>query len=149
MAETLPGGVAENGKLPRLPGIPLPSDISTIVTESLGSPGSSGVQEQTSDGPDGLLVSDGSSSVRNKASHPEITNNGSIPPDAESHHKAEWVEQDEPGVYITLTALPGGANGLKRVRFSRKRFSETQAEQWWRGNRARVSQQYNIQWDDK
>ena len=78
MAETLPGGVAENGKLPRLLGIPLPSDISTIVTESLGSPGSSGVQEQTSDGPDGLLVSDGSSSVRNKTSHPEITNNGCI-----------------------------------------------------------------------
>lgn len=29
----------------------------------------------------------------------------------------EWVEQDEPGVYITLTALPGGGKDLKRVRF--------------------------------
>lgn len=30
---------------------------------------------------------------------------------------SEWVEQDEPGVYITLTALPGGGKDLKRVRF--------------------------------
>lgn len=29
----------------------------------------------------------------------------------------EWVEQDEPGVYITLTSLPGGIIDLKRVRF--------------------------------
>lgn len=29
----------------------------------------------------------------------------------------EWVEQVEPGVYITLTALPGGGKDLKRVRF--------------------------------
>ncbi|VAH85286.1 unnamed protein product [Triticum turgidum subsp. durum] len=149
MAERLPGGVAKNGKLPPLPGIPIPSDISAIVTESLGSPGSSGEQEQISDGPNGLLVSNGSSSVRNKAGHPEMTNNGSVPPDAESQHEAEWVEQDEPGVYITLTALPGGARDLKRVRFSRKRFSETQAEQWWQGNRARVYQQYNVHMVDK
>lgn len=29
----------------------------------------------------------------------------------------EWVEQDEPGVYITIGALPGGKRELKRVRF--------------------------------
>ena len=29
----------------------------------------------------------------------------------------EWVVQDEPGVYITLSSLPGGCNELKRVRF--------------------------------
>jgi hypothetical protein len=31
--------------------------------------------------------------------------------------EAEWVEQDEPGVYITLTSLLGGGRDLKRVRF--------------------------------
>lgn len=31
--------------------------------------------------------------------------------------ESDWVEQDEPGVYITLTALPGGGKDLKRVRF--------------------------------
>ncbi|XP_068329307.1 PH, RCC1 and FYVE domains-containing protein 1-like [Pyrus communis] len=57
---------------------------------------------------------------------------------------AEWIEQDEPGVYITLVSLPGGVNDLKRVRFSRRRFNEKQAEQWWAANRGRVYQQYNV-----
>ncbi|KAL4567707.1 hypothetical protein LXL04_023299 [Taraxacum kok-saghyz] len=61
----------------------------------------------------------------------------------------EWVEQDEPGVYITLTSLPGGIKDLKRVRFSRKRFSEKQAELWWAENRGRVYQQYNVRLVDK
>lgn len=29
----------------------------------------------------------------------------------------EWVEEDEPGVYITFIALPNGQKGLKRIRF--------------------------------
>lgn len=31
--------------------------------------------------------------------------------------KVEWMEQYEPGVYITFTTLPCGKKGLKRVRF--------------------------------
>ena len=31
--------------------------------------------------------------------------------------ETEWVEQDEPGVYITIRALPGGTRELRRVRF--------------------------------
>ena len=31
--------------------------------------------------------------------------------------KGEWVVQDEPGVYISLSSLPGGGHELKRVRF--------------------------------
>lgn len=31
--------------------------------------------------------------------------------------EAEWIEQYEPGVYITLTALSDGTRDLKRVRF--------------------------------
>lgn len=30
---------------------------------------------------------------------------------------SEWVEQDEPGVYITIKVLPGGKRELRRVRF--------------------------------
>lgn len=40
----------------------------------------------------------------------------------EAHNEKEWVEQDEPGVYITLTALAGGARDLKRVRFRYNNF---------------------------
>jgi hypothetical protein len=115
MAERLPGGVTKNSKLPPLSGFPMPSELSSMATESLGSPSSVG--EQISNGPNGLLASNGPSSVRIKAGHPEVGKNGSRLPEAESCHEAEWVEQDEPGVYITLTALPGGARDLKRVRF--------------------------------
>ncbi|MQM02097.1 hypothetical protein Taro_034860 [Colocasia esculenta] len=34
-----------------------------------------------------------------------------------SDQEREWVEQDEPGVYITIRALPGGVRELRRVRF--------------------------------
>lgn len=35
----------------------------------------------------------------------------------ENANADEWVEQDETGVYLTLTSLPGGLKCLKRVRF--------------------------------
>ncbi|ERN17078.1 uncharacterized protein LOC18445411 [Amborella trichopoda] len=57
---------------------------------------------------------------------------------------SEWVEQDEPGVYITLRSLPSGQKELKRVRFSRKKFTEKEAERWWSENRSRVHRKYNI-----
>ncbi|RZC79832.1 hypothetical protein C5167_042409 [Papaver somniferum] len=57
---------------------------------------------------------------------------------------AEWVVQDEPGVYITLSSLPGGGKDLRRVRFSRRRFSEKQAETWWAENRAKVHERHDI-----
>ncbi|PNT55051.1 hypothetical protein POPTR_001G170800v4 [Populus trichocarpa] len=59
-----------------------------------------------------------------------------------SDMETEWVEQDEPGVYITIRALPGGSRELRRVRFSRERFEETQARLWWEENRARIQEQY-------
>lgn len=37
--------------------------------------------------------------------------------DAADGLKAEWVEQYENGVYITLISSPTGEKGLKRVRF--------------------------------
>lgn len=58
--------------------------------------------------------------------------------------QAEWIEQYEPGVYITLTALRDGTRDLKRVRFSRRRFGEHQAENWWNENREKVYEKYNV-----
>ncbi|CAN4100070.1 unnamed protein product [Withania somnifera] len=59
-----------------------------------------------------------------------------------SDAETEWVEEDEPGVYITIRALPGGTRELRRVRFSRERFGEMHARLWWEENRARIQQQY-------
>ncbi|XP_057850458.1 PH, RCC1 and FYVE domains-containing protein 1 isoform X2 [Cryptomeria japonica] len=57
----------------------------------------------------------------------------------------EWVEQDEPGVYFTFVSLADGQKDLKRVRFSRKRFSEREAEEWWAVNRLRIYEKYNVE----
>ncbi|KAK6256113.1 hypothetical protein SCA6_017418 [Theobroma cacao] len=59
--------------------------------------------------------------------------------------KLEWVEQYEPGVYVTFTILASGQKGLKRVRFSRKRFTEKKAEQWWEDNQLTVYRKYGIE----
>ncbi|KAJ8762952.1 hypothetical protein K2173_023081 [Erythroxylum novogranatense] len=63
--------------------------------------------------------------------------------------EAEWIEQYEPGVYITLVALHDGTRDLKRVRFSRRRFGEHQAETWWSENRDKVYEKYNVQGSDR
>ncbi|CAH8327116.1 unnamed protein product [Eruca vesicaria subsp. sativa] len=60
------------------------------------------------------------------------------------NEKGERVVQDEPGVYLTLLSLPGGGNELKRVRFSRKQFTEEQAEKWWGENGAKACERHNI-----
>lgn len=56
--------------------------------------------------------------------------------------ESEWVEQDQPGVYITIRALPHGRRELRRVRFSREKFGEMHAKVWWEENRARIHKQY-------
>ncbi|KAF9682733.1 hypothetical protein SADUNF_Sadunf05G0139300 [Salix dunnii] len=66
-----------------------------------------------------------------------------------SQFEAEWIEQYEPGVYITLVALHDGTRDLKRVRFSRRRFEEHQAETWWSENREKVYERYNVRGADK
>ncbi|CAN0863404.1 PH, RCC1 and FYVE domains-containing protein 1 [Linum grandiflorum] len=112
--------------------------------------------EPESNGSDSILISQRSgSSTGRMSSICELVNgelgtrNKNRTAKVEPCHRDEWVEQDEAGVYITLVSLPGGAKDLKRVRFSRKRFSEKQAEQWWAANKGRVYQQYNVPIDEK
>ncbi|KAJ3687967.1 hypothetical protein LUZ61_017131 [Rhynchospora tenuis] len=156
MAERLPvGPTKNNSKLPPVP----PASMSSIEALTASIEGSTAASlasselSSNSNGSTGLHIQNGPSSVNHrssKSSHAEATpRNGSKMPDPGSNQESEWVEQDEPGVYITLTSLPGGARDLKRVRFSRKRFSEKQAEQWWQENRARVYEQYNVRVVDK
>ncbi|MCO5608532.1 hypothetical protein L7F22_062743 [Adiantum nelumboides] len=77
------------------------------------------------------------------------TRGSSQPLESDREPGVEWVEQDEAGVYITLVSLPGGGRDLKRVRFSRKRFSEKQAELWWQENKARIHELYHVRVIDK
>ncbi|KAL5724614.1 Protein Brevis radix-like 1 [Ranunculus cassubicifolius] len=59
-----------------------------------------------------------------------------------SDQDSEWVEEDEPGVYITIRQLSDGTRELRRVRFSRERFGEVHAKLWWEENRERIQAQY-------
>uniref|UniRef100_A0A2K1Z490 FYVE-type domain-containing protein n=1 Tax=Populus trichocarpa TaxID=3694 RepID=A0A2K1Z490_POPTR len=155
MAERLPVGMGRSIKSPLFTSFgssPTSNDVCTIDRLN----GQITCEEPDTNGLHNQLLLNGSSITsnriagHNKQGHLEATTkNGSRTKEGESRHEAEWVEQDEPGVYITLTSQPGGIKDLKRVRFSRKRFSEKQAEQWWAENRARVYEQYNVRMIDK
>ncbi|KAK6131437.1 hypothetical protein DH2020_034817 [Rehmannia glutinosa] len=89
------------------------------------------------------------SSVSHRDSESGLKSRNSVVPDNASQIEAEWIEQYEPGVYITLVALRDGTRDLKRVRFSRRRFGEHQAETWWSENREKVYEKYNVRGSDK
>ncbi|PPE02334.1 hypothetical protein GOBAR_DD00668 [Gossypium barbadense] len=55
----------------------------------------------------------------------------------------EITEQFEPGVYITYVNHRNGGKIFRRVRFSKRRFDETQAEEWWSKNKDRVLKRYS------
>lgn len=125
MAERLPVGAARSIKSPTFtsPGCnPAPCDIITNTTIDKLNVQPSG-QELESNELSTQLLPNGSNVGTNRSSghnrpHQEATaRNGGRTKEVDSRNENEWVEQDEPGVYITLTSLPGGAKDLKRVRF--------------------------------
>ncbi|KAJ0702589.1 putative chromatin regulator PHD family [Helianthus annuus] len=142
MAERLPVGAARNIKSPSLH-----SSITNSSGDILSNVGVERSHGQM------MPYEEPDSNGSNSPLKPNTINNRSSAQNSSRGNTGEsvdeWVEQDEPGVYITLTSLPGGAKDLKRVRFSRKRFSEKQAEQWWAENRARVYEKYNVRMLDK
>ncbi|XP_071686098.1 protein Brevis radix-like 3 [Rutidosis leptorrhynchoides] len=82
------------------------------------------------------------SSVRSSSSYVETDQSGELSLSNAGDLENEWIEQDEPGVYITIRTLPDGTRELRRVRFSREKFEEKDAKMWWEQNKARIQQQY-------
>jgi len=125
MAERLPVVPARNVKSPSIASFgsnPCSNDVNYASIDRLNIQTSSPEADLTAS--NNQLLSNGSSTVsnrsagHNKQGQSDSTNrNGSRTKDCESRSESEWVEQDEPGVYITLTSLPGGKIELKRVRF--------------------------------
>ncbi|KAM6565264.1 hypothetical protein CsatA_024392 [Cannabis sativa] len=54
----------------------------------------------------------------------------------------EVVELFEPGVYVILKYKDGNWE-FKRVKFSKRKFSEQEAEEWWNHNRERLFKHYS------
>ena len=122
MAERLPVGASRNARSP--PSLasfglnPGSNDLTNASFDRLNIQATS--PESDLNGSTNQLLSNGSSTITNRSAghikHSQsdaISRNGNKTKDNET----EWVEQDEPGVYITLTSLPGGVIDLKRVRF--------------------------------
>lgn len=61
-------------------------------------------------------TSSADASIRTSSSR-DIDRSGELSISNGSDLESEWVEQDEPGVYITIKALPDGKRELRRVRF--------------------------------
>ncbi|KAJ0264017.1 Protein Brevis radix-like 2 [Hirschfeldia incana] len=114
-----------------------PSDSSGLATTPKLSSISGTKTEETLSVVGSARSSGGSSGEEEDAEHSEEVSVSNA-----SENDTEWVEQDEEGVYITIRALPDGTRELRRVRFSRDRFGETDARLWWEKNKARIQQQY-------
>lgn len=124
MAERLPVGATRNSNSPSFyySSTTPPRDVSSAVVEHLSSPTT--CHEPDSNGSNSLVISYVSGTTNNQISnHSEVAHLDAAAKSknrtakVEPTHVDEWVEQDEPGVYITLVSLPGGAKDLKRVRF--------------------------------
>ncbi|KAE8717658.1 hypothetical protein F3Y22_tig00110044pilonHSYRG00351 [Hibiscus syriacus] len=90
-------------------------------------------------------ISEASSSTANSGSSPMEGNmNASISSEASAIGGGkEITEQFEPGVYITYDYHNNGVKIFKRVRFSKRKFHEQQAGEWWRNNKNRVFMRYS------
>ncbi|MBA0784044.1 hypothetical protein Gotri_001669 [Gossypium trilobum] len=69
-------------------------------------------------------ISSMDASMRSSSSR-EADQSGELSISNASDLETEWVEQDEPGVYITIRALPGGKRELRRVRFRKLAISQS------------------------
>ena len=120
MAERLPVGAVRNIESPSLSSFgssPASNEVSNASIDRMN--GQAVFQDQDSNGSSNQLLSNGSTtnsnrnSGHNKQAHLDATTrNGGRTKESESLLDNERVEQDEPGVYITLTSLPGGVKDL-------------------------------------
>ncbi|RAL51867.1 hypothetical protein DM860_010585 [Cuscuta australis] len=134
----------------------LPSDIAeTIPISSIQAQVESflnNVEPESS-----LVTSTGDASAQADDGYgiPPHESNGSSIQEGIHHHQSgaprvvasvgqmEVTEQFEPGVHVTFLRLSSGAKIFKRVRFSRRRFKEQEAEEWLKENRERMLRKYN------
>ncbi|BAT97564.1 hypothetical protein VIGAN_09104300 [Vigna angularis var. angularis] len=56
--------------------------------------------------------------------------------------EVQVIEKFAHGVYVILMLQPDGTKIFKRVKFSRRRFTENQAEKWWNENKNAVRRKY-------
>ncbi|KAJ1386285.1 Zinc finger, FYVE/PHD-type, partial [Sesbania bispinosa] len=120
--------------------------------------GSSNLQEERLEGNDeapGVVLSVDGGNVLQESNCLSVSSTGVSPPSSEislrspesykpvREGETSVIEQFEHGVYVTLIVLPSGHKVFKRIRFSKRRFNEQQAEEWWSKNKDRVYSKYS------
>lgn len=123
MAERLPVGSAKHIKSPSFSSLGPPSIPSDVTNASIDRVNGQIIGQDLETNESNNLFSNGSSTASNRSlgqsrlAQTDAMRNGNKTKESDTPKENEWVEQDEPGVYITLTSLPGGLKDLKRVRF--------------------------------
>ncbi|KAM0862059.1 hypothetical protein ACQ4PT_045469 [Festuca glaucescens] len=56
----------------------------------------------------------------------------------------EWVEEYDPGVFLTVRAYPDHPLQLRHVELSRERFGEVKARVWWEENKDKLRNLYSF-----
>ncbi|CAN6815350.1 unnamed protein product [Brassica oleracea var. botrytis] len=135
-----------------------PSKVSPIFDDSVSVPYLTPITTTCSQSNDKQIVEKCSSRESNIRllvdASPAITRTGHMQ-NGTQESTAEQVEQYEPGVYITFTALPCGQKTLKRCASvdvivanfgcSRKKFSEKEAQRWWEEKQVLVYNKYDAE----
>ncbi|KAG2292948.1 hypothetical protein Bca52824_039617 [Brassica carinata] len=129
-----------------------PSKVSPIFDDSVSVPYLTPITTTCSQSNDKQIVEKCSSRESNIRllvdASPAITRTGHMQ-NGTQESTAEQVEQYEPGVYITFTALPCGQKTLKRVSsvqvLIRKKFSEKEAQRWWEEKQVLVYNKYDAE----
>lgn len=123
MAERLPLRAVKSSNSPTFscPSSTPPRDVSSVASQQLND---INCHQVDSNGSSQLVSSNGSETGNNFPSLQSesmpletATKNRNKPAKADPAYGDEWIEQDEPGVYITLVVLAGGLKDIKRVRF--------------------------------
>ncbi|KAJ4833003.1 hypothetical protein Tsubulata_001680 [Turnera subulata] len=120
-------------------------------SESASFPESLGDQRELEDQLDAMRMSDpqdsnnrlSSSNAEELVSQQSSENDSRTPEASTSEGEKEMIEQFEPGVYVTFIRRPNGTKIFKRVKFSKRRFQEQQAEEWWKENKDRLLKRYS------
>ncbi|PSR97924.1 Protein Brevis radix-like [Actinidia chinensis var. chinensis] len=103
-----------------------------------------GVRDISHNGEDTPHNRNRSSDIRETIHLPSSESSSRSPKPPKNEGQREVIEQFEPGVYVTLVQLPNGTKIFKRVRFSKRRFAEQQAEEWWMENKDRLLKKYSL-----
>jgi len=56
----------------------------------------------------------------------------------------QWIETVDPGVSVVSQRAPVGVTKIKKMRFSKQKFTADRAQNWWQANQQRLVQHFKL-----